>query len=78
LLDPLELSKCLPRIGAFVVAVLEDERARRWAANMVERLSSGSTVGVISRTFSLPEMYVQQECTKAPIVGEVDVGNCGV
>jgi len=45
LLDALDRSKRLPREGAFVVAVLEDQTSRRRAADMVDNASSGSTVG---------------------------------
>jgi hypothetical protein len=35
LLDTLDLTKCLPRIGAFVVAVLEDETPGERASDMI-------------------------------------------
>jgi hypothetical protein len=41
LLDALDLAKCLPRIRAFVVAVLDDERSGRRTADVIDRLVKG-------------------------------------
>jgi hypothetical protein len=37
LLDPFDLSKRLTRVWAFVIAVLHDQPAGRWAADVIDR-----------------------------------------
>jgi hypothetical protein len=37
LLDPVDLSKRLTRVRAFVIAVLHDQAASRWAADVIDR-----------------------------------------
>jgi hypothetical protein len=44
-LDPFDRAKRLPRVGAFVVAVFDDETSGRWARTWSISSSSGSMVG---------------------------------